>query len=367
MTSSIHSRVGSAALLAFASLAACKGDSKPSFDTIPQNAPAAAVAAAPAPAGDSAPAAAPMAKKSDTKPAAKAAAATAATAAATNPPPPPAPMAAPAPAPAAAPAMAAAPPAAPAPGNHGPQPNALVIHSNAHILTAPATVPAGLTTVSLVNNGPKLQHIQIVKLVNGKTEAELEQAMKENSKLPQWILLAGGPNASMAGATSMATIDLSAGNYAIIGLKDFPEHAPYIEQGTIIPFTVTANSAPQATMPAPDVTVTVNEYAMKMSGPVSAGPRIIQANLTGKFPHEVVLFKLSPDKTEKDFKTWAADLGTRMPGIVVGGSGGIETGSTVQFPATLSPGTYVLASFVVNGNDRRSDIKRGMFTTFVVQ
>jgi hypothetical protein len=361
MFESKHTRIYSAAVLAIASIAACKGDAKPSFDTNPQNAPAAAPAVAAA--ADSTPA--PMAKtdaKPDAKPAAKAATAVAVTKAV-----PAAPSATPAMAPAMAPAAAPAAAPAMAPANTGPHANALAIHSNAHLLTAPATVPAGLTNVTLINNGPKLQHIQIVKLQDGKTEAELEQAMKENSKLPQWVLLASGPNASMPGASSTAMIDLAAGDYVIVGLKAFPDHAPYLETGTLLPLKVTANSAPQATMPAPDVTATVDEYTIKLSGPVMAGPRVFEVKLVGKFPHEAVLFKLSSTKTVKDFKTWAEDFSGPMPGMIVGGVGGTETGSTVEFPATLTPGTYVLASFQINGPDRKSDYRRGMMTSFVVQ
>ena len=43
---------------------------------------------------------------------------------------------------------------------------------------APASVPAGLITMRLVNHGKELHHAQLIKLEDGKSLADLAQALK---------------------------------------------------------------------------------------------------------------------------------------------------------------------------------------------
>src|SRR5262249_24383404 len=59
-----------------------------------------------------------------------------------------------------------------APPNHpsiSTQPNVVTITAHDFALDAPDQIPAGLTTINLVNKGPSLHHIQQIKLDQGKT------------------------------------------------------------------------------------------------------------------------------------------------------------------------------------------------------
>ena len=62
--------------------------------------------------------------------------------------------------------------------------------------SGPDRIPAGLTTVRIVNQGRDLHHVQFVKLLRGKTAADFRAAIATDpGRLPGWAELAGGPNA----------------------------------------------------------------------------------------------------------------------------------------------------------------------------
>ena len=71
-------------------------------------------------------------------------------------------------------------------------PNVLTITARDYAFDAPAEVPAGLTTIRLVNQGPSLHHVQLVKLDDGKTLKDFLEALKGEA-FPTW---AGRPAAT---------------------------------------------------------------------------------------------------------------------------------------------------------------------------
>src|SRR5213076_2564185 len=92
----------------------------------------------------------------------------------------------------------------PAPG-----PNVVTITATDYAFGGPDTIPAGLTTLRLVNQGKELHHASLVRLGDGKTiadfQAGLQAAMTQHTPPPPWIAFAGGPNAVTVGDTAWAT------------------------------------------------------------------------------------------------------------------------------------------------------------------
>src|SRR5262249_27214467 len=83
-----------------------------------------------------------------------------------------------------------------------------VVHAKDFTFDAPDTVTAGWTTFHLVNEGPNLHHVTLVRIDSGKTVADLEAAMKGQSQgpPPAWVVEAGGPNAPSPGSSLDATL-----------------------------------------------------------------------------------------------------------------------------------------------------------------
>src|SRR5690348_7104690 len=93
----------------------------------------------------------------------------------------------------------------PAPQPRGP--NVITITTTEYAFGMPDTVPAGLTTFRLVNQGKELHHASLVRLSGGKTAADfqagLESAMKSHEPPPAWLTFVGGPNAVTLGDTGV--------------------------------------------------------------------------------------------------------------------------------------------------------------------
>src|SRR5256884_8800609 len=91
----------------------------------------------------------------------------------------------------------------PAPRAAGP--SLVTITATDYAFGVPDTLPAGLTTFRLVNQGKELHHANLVRLGEGKTmvdfQAGLAGAMKNHTPPPTWMGFAGGPNAEIGRAS----------------------------------------------------------------------------------------------------------------------------------------------------------------------
>src|SRR2546422_3091676 len=105
----------------------------------------------------------------------------------------------------------------PAPG--GPGPSVVPLTPPDYAFGIPNTIPAGLTTFRLVNQGKELHHASLVRLGEGKTAADfqagLAAAMKRHTPPPSWMTFPGGPNAVTLGDTGVATPMLEPGPYGL--------------------------------------------------------------------------------------------------------------------------------------------------------
>src|SRR2546430_11893031 len=78
-------------------------------------------------------------------------------------------------------------------------PSLITITATDYAFGVPDTIPAGLTTFRLVNQGKELHHANLVRLGEGKTVADfqtgLAAAMTNHMPPPTFMGFAGGPNA----------------------------------------------------------------------------------------------------------------------------------------------------------------------------
>src|SRR6185295_18584078 len=83
---------------------------------------------------------------------------------------------------------------------------------------------------------------------------------------------------------------------------------------------------------------------------------------TGAQAHEVVLLKLAPGKTVKDFGAWATTGGMKgqPPAMPVGGVVTLDPGGKSTFTADLEAGDYGLICFVPDSKDGKMHLQHGM-------
>ena len=247
----------------------------------------------------------------------------------------------------------------------GPTPvaNVITIRGMDFSYDAPTTVPAGLTTVNFINDGPALHQAQIVRLDSGKTMADLKTALSQSGPLPGWVVQLGGPNAVDPGLAGNATMNLSPGNYALLCVVNVPGGVPHFLKGMVQPLIVTANGATAQTALAPvaDETVTMDNYTFKLSAQLTAGVHTFKVVNPDQQGHELELIRLAPGKTAADMLAWLHAPNGPPPRQALGGVAIISPAAgPVYFTATLTSGNYMLLCFVPDASDGKPHFTHGM-------
>lgn len=252
----------------------------------------------------------------------------------------------------------------------------VTVHAKEFAFDAPKTIAAGMTSFKLVNDGTMLHHLQIMKLEQGKTFADLQAALKNPGPAPAWLVAVGGPNAAVPGSTIEATLNLEAGNYVIACfIPSVGDPTPHFAKGMIQPLTVSTASgvaqagAPEVAAPTPEVHLVLKDYGFAFSKPLHAGKNVIHVMNEGPQDHEAVFVKLAPGKHISDFNTWATTGGMQgpPPAMPIDGMGGLAKGRTGIFTANLTPGTYGLICFAPDAKDGKEHSLHGMTSEFIVK
>jgi hypothetical protein len=223
-----------------------------------------------------------------------------------------------------------------------------------------------MTTFRLVNDGATLHHLLIARLDSGKTLADLQAALKNPGPPPRWMVMVGGPNAPDPKSEANATLDIAAGNYALICFVDVPGGVPHFAQGMIKALTVTPSGASVAAAPVATDSIALSDYSFKLSRPLSAGSHTFRVVSEAEQPHEVQLIKLAPGKSTADILGWMKSPKGPPPGSAVGGTAPAEKGLAVFFTADLTAGDYLLICFLP-AQDGKPHFQHGMMLTQTVQ
>lgn len=236
---------------------------------------------------------------------------------------------------------------------------------------SPATVPAGTLTLRMRNAGKEVHHLWVVKLDKGKTPADFLQAMNSWGsalKMPDWATDVGGPNNVGAGQTASATMTLEAGTYMLVCWVPSPDGRPHVMKGMVKPLTITAKGASSPDEPTPDVTMTLDDYSFRLSGPLKAGTRTIRFENQATQPHEAVIARLLPDKTMLQAIVWMnSGQSGPSPVVMLGGASGIAKGRHMFVTSDFQPGKYVLLCFIPDAKDGRPHSSHGMATEVTVE
>lgn len=231
----------------------------------------------------------------------------------------------------------------------------------------PDTIQAGATTFRLVNDGPDLHHVWLVRLEEGKTVTDLLTAMKNgHGAFPAWAVDVGGPNTPIPGETSAATLDLEVGRYAVICVIPAKDGVPHVMKGMVRELTVVPNKNP-APLPKADVVLTLNDYKFEFDKPLKRGVQTIRVENAAQQSHEVVLIQLAPGKKVQDVLAWF-DGGQQgpPPGKPIGGTTGFAAGEVNVITHDFAAGNYGMICFVPDAKDGKPHVAHGMVTEFTV-
>ena len=240
----------------------------------------------------------------------------------------------------------------------------VVTHDFAFIL--PDSLPAGLTTFRLRNEGRQPHHLMLYQLEPGKRLGDVLAALNAGGAHPAWMHAVGGPNAVPHGGESMGTVLLTPGSYVAFCHVKSPDRVLHFAKGMIKALTVTPASGRAAPLPAADLTVTLRDYSFTFSRPPTRGWHRIAVRNAGTQRHEMILSRLAPGKTSRDFIAWMNTQRGPAPVRASGGATDLPAGGTMVIDVQLRPGRYSVVCRVRDAKDGRPHDEHGMYSQFVV-
>ncbi len=240
-------------------------------------------------------------------------------------------------------------------------PPVVTITASDFVFAAPDTIPAGVVKIRLVNNGPSLHHVQLIKLGEGKTVADLSAALRNPGPPPAWETPVAGPNPPAPGASAELVVRLEAGNYAIACFVPDDHGVPHVAKGMVRPVVVAARAGAAAALPTADVQVGLADYSFTLSKEITAGPHTLEIVNEGVQPHEMFIAKLDSGVTAQQLVRYVlTGMHGRPPALPLGGASGMVPGARAFFTMTFAPGDYALICFLPDGKDGKEHAVHGM-------
>ena len=242
-----------------------------------------------------------------------------------------------------------------------PSPEILTVTASDYKFDAPDQIPAGLVTIRLVNRGPSLHHVQLLRLAEGKTAADFQAAVQKGG-MPTWAVPAGGPNPPEPGGTAEVRMPLEAGEYMMVCFIPDTAGVPHMARGMVRPLRVTPATATAASTAdtMADIEVTLVDYDFKFSAPLTPGHHLIRVTNAAQQPHELVFVRLEPNKTPMDVAHWGEHPLGPAPGTLHGGIAAMMPGTVAYVPVDLPAGDYALLCFVPDSKDGKGHYLHGM-------
>jgi hypothetical protein len=247
-------------------------------------------------------------------------------------------------------------------------PNVVTIVATDFAFAAPDTIPAGLTTLKLQNQG-KEPHQAVLLGAAGKTWDEVRTALTTPGPIPPWVTFPPGAGVVTGGDSSNATSRLEPGIYYLVCFIPSADGTPHVVKGMVRRLVVTApaTAATPAPDPQADVVVTLADYGFSWSKPLTAGTHTIRVENAGPQMHEIGIEQLAPGKTIADYQQWVAKGMQGMgPAKPLGGVTGPGVGKVGWFTITVPPGKYILACYVPDNKDGKAHVAHGMVQEITV-
>ena len=230
-------------------------------------------------------------------------------------------------------------------------------------VTTPDTVRPGAVEIRFSNMGESAHSLQIVRIGEGHTAAEIKKAGEawgeRGGRLPDWITFAGGIGTTEPGGSGIAVVDLPAGDYAAFDI-DGGGPRPYAE------FAVEGDEG--EALPEVPAEIDATEYAFEPTA-LEAGSQPVLLENDGAEPHHLVAAPLKPGKTIADVKDFIKTQKGESP-IVERDSFNtaiVSGGESEVVDIRLESGDYALLCFVSDRAGGPPHVAKGMAAVTTVK
>jgi hypothetical protein len=246
-------------------------------------------------------------------------------------------------------------------------------------LEFPATVKAGLVTLTLTNSDTVPRSAQILRVLEDHTVEEVLKVVNaESTKIPDWMQDGGGLGAVKPGDTKSATQNLAPGRYVIWDDEggDDDDAPGNDELGAKGEFMVTGEAV-DAELPAVAATVTATDegtdtkdkkYDFMFEG-LKAGTNQVRFENTGDQLHHALFFPIIGNKTIADVrKAFASEKGPPPVDFENGvGTTVIDGGIAQNIELELKAGRYAVICFLSDRKGGKSHAEQGMMKELTVE
>lgn len=239
-------------------------------------------------------------------------------------------------------------------------------------LTFPATVKAGLVTMTLKNSDKGPRSAEIIRIVGDHSVDDVLKVVNDESggPIPDWMEDGGGVSTVASGKTKSITQNLAPGTYAIFDSESGDNGPANADLGAKGKFTVTGDASDDA-LPSVDATITATDKGDKgyrfTSEGLKAGANEVRFENTGKQLHHALLFPYAKGATLADVKKFAKSTGNSggpPPFDFENGDGTsvIDGGIAQNVELDLKAGKYVLLCFIQDRKGGKPHVAKGMLT-----
>lgn len=266
-----------------------------------------------------------------------------------------------------------------------PKPHAFEIIARGLSFEAPATTPAGWTTIRLRNEAPMAHFALVQRLPEGADLSahqqqvapvfqkgmdllnlgEHEAALQAFGDLPAWfhdIVFLGGPGLVSGGEVAETTLLLEPGTYLIecyvkTGGRFHSYNPAPTANGMVAQFEVTAPGAATGP-PTPAMSIELSgAHGIAVRGNLRAGPQIVQVDFLDQTAHEnfvghdLHLAKITAETDLDALLAWMdwrtpSGLETPAPARFIAGTNEMPAGARAYLHLDLEPGRYAWISEV---------------------
>jgi len=232
----------------------------------------------------------------------------------------------------------------------------------------PDSIPGGQITIRLHNRGKDLHQLQLLKLDEGKSAADLAVALRETGGVvPRWAKHMGGPNGIGSGDTSEATMYLEPGSYVIVCGIPTKKHKTHAALGMQKALNVVEN-APTFPEFYGNFHMAMFDYEFVVVQPMKKGRHTFYVINRGSQAHQASLIRLNRGASAHDvLKAFTRDAPLSLPGKLIGGISGLEPGGDGTFTAEFTPGRYALICLFSDPTGHNSHAAKGMVMNFTIE
>lgn len=224
--------------------------------------------------------------------------------------------------------------------------------------------------IDATNSGQEPHHAQVVRLNDGVTMDQLNEALQQGPEAALGLVsLAGGVGGIGPGEIQTVYLNLTEGDYILLCFIAGHDGMPHLAKGMIEPVTVTAATGQKAAAPEADITLGLHDFSFDMDEVIEAGEVNIKVDNHGVQPHEWILFKLDEGKTLADMPAFLAqgeNASGPPPGTEAGGAQAISSHGSEVIAMNLDAGNYVALCFLPDPESGKSHAELGMIQEFTV-